>query len=52
VRRLRGSRRATVPAMEFERPDGNTDWTIVGLASFFASLIVLVGALLLFPAVL
>jgi hypothetical protein len=37
--------------MEFERPDGRTDWTTVGLAAFFVGLVVLVAALLVVPAV-
>jgi hypothetical protein len=36
--------------MEFQRPDGRTDLVSVGLAAFFATLIVVVAALLALPA--
>jgi hypothetical protein len=35
--------------MEFQRPDGRTDLTSVGLVAFFAGLIVTVGLLLVVP---
>ena len=38
--------------MEFQRPDGRTDLTSVGLVAFFATLIVVVAALLVLPALL
>lgn len=38
--------------MEFQRPDGRTDVTSVGLVAFFAALIVTVATLLLLPAIL
>ena len=46
VRRRRGSRRATVPAMD----EGNADLLTVGLVVFFVALIVVVAALLIVPA--
>src|SRR5688572_13859136 len=52
VRRRRGSRRASVVAMEFRLPDGRVDALSVSLVAFFVSLIVLVAALLLVPALL
>jgi hypothetical protein len=36
--------------MEFQRPDGRTDRTSVGLVAFFAALIVTVALLLVVPA--
>ena len=38
--------------MELQRPDGRTDLLRVGLLAFFVSLIVLVAALLLVPALM
>lgn len=38
--------------MEFRLPDGRTDALSVALVAFFVSLIVLVAALLLLPALL
>lgn len=38
--------------MEFQRPDGRTDLVSVALVAFFATLIVVVAALLLLPALL
>jgi hypothetical protein len=38
--------------MEFQRPDGRTDVLGVTLAAFFATLVVVVAALLVLPAVL
>jgi len=38
--------------MEFQRPDGRTDFVSVWLVAFFSSLIVTVAALLVLPAVL
>jgi hypothetical protein len=40
-----------VRGMEFQRPDGRTDLVSVGLVAFFATLIVVVAALLVLPAV-
>ena len=52
MRRRRGSRRASVVAMEFRLPDGRVDALSVSLVAFFVSLIVLVAALMLVPALL
>jgi hypothetical protein len=52
VSRRRGSGRATVRAMELQRPDGRTDVLAVALVAFFAGLIVTVAALLLLPVLL
>ena len=52
VRRLRGSRRATVRAMEQPPPEGNADLLTVGLVVFFVALIVIVAALLIAPTLL
>jgi hypothetical protein len=53
VRRLRGSRRATVRAMENQPPpEGNADLLTVGLVVFFVALIVVVAALLIAPTLL
>ena len=38
--------------MEFRLPDGRTDALSVGLVAFFVSLIVVVAALLLVPALI
>jgi len=50
VRRLRGSGRATVRAMAREAPENGADLLTVGLFVFFLALIVIVGALLVLPA--
>ena len=52
VSRLRGSGRATVTAMELQRPDGRTDVLAVALVAFFLALIVTVATLLLLPVLL
>jgi hypothetical protein len=56
VRRRRGSERATVRAMKEpvdqppDEPSGNADLLTIGLVVFFLALILIVGALLLAPA--
>jgi hypothetical protein len=56
VRRRRGSARATVRAMRepadqpLDETPGNADLLTIGLVVFFLALILIVGALLLAPA--
>ena len=52
VSRRRGSGRARVRAMTEESPDAGTDLLSVGLLVFFVSLIAIVAALLILPAIL